>query len=221
MPVRRARSMPVVTVHRETLINPDLSSTSRLLYAVLLASLDDDDAAMAQAAALVGVEDTDGLRPCLDELVSAGVVESDDHHGHGPIVTVHELPLLPEQRTHVCVPCEDCGDCSCEHLKGLCRVCDAIRRAETRAEADIARWKRQLESGATYAIGQHAARLHRWDCSTLNSPEKSMAQLEASRPHARNGGLYWPRLPDLYTAEELRQRNVRKRRCAICGPDPL
>lgn len=221
MPVYRARTMPVVTVHRDTLLNTKLSSISRLLYAVLLASVDDDDVTMKDVAALVGVQDIGELRPYLDELIEAGVVEYADHHGQGRVVTVHQLPLLPEQRSHVCVPCEECGDCSCGYLKGLCRTCDGICRVEASAEQDIARWKQQLEGGATYAIGQHAARLHRWDCPTLNSPEKSMAQLAAARPHARNGGFYWPRLPYLFTAEELRQKNSKKRRCAICGPDPL
>ncbi|MGI5346639.1 hypothetical protein ACQEU8_00265 [Streptomyces sp. CA-250714] len=33
--------------------------------------------------------------------------------------------------------------------------------------------------------------------------------------------IFHPRLPELYTAEELRPKGCRTRRCAICGPDPL
>lgn len=132
---------------------------------------------------------------------------------------LYVTPLSPERRMHGCVPCGQCGECSCEHIEGLCRICDRIARVEDKARQDIARWKQQRDAGATYAI---ATRLHRWDCPSLSSPEKGMIQMEASRPHARKAGaLFWPRLPDLYTAQELRLKGCRRRRCAMCGPDPL
>ena len=220
MPVYRSRPLPVVTIHRETLLNPSLSATSRLLYAVLLASLD-EELSLAQVSNLVGLDSVDALDPYLDELTEAGVVEIGNHAGRGQILTVREMPEVPEQRTHACVPCEDCGDCSCEYIKGICRSCYEIRSTMRQAKEDVARWKAQLEAGATYAIGQHATRLHRWDCPTLNTPEKGMARLEEQKPYAKNGGFYWSRLPDLFTAEELRLKGTKKKHCATCGPDPL
>ncbi len=220
MAVYRSRPLPFVTMHRDTLKNASLSVTSRLLYAVLLASLD-EEMPFEQIATLVGVDDPDDLGPFLDELASVGAVEMGEHEGRGDVLTVHEMPVLPGQRTHACVPCDDCGGCSCEYIKGVCRSCYEVRSTLEQAKRDIARWKKQLEAGATYAVGQNGARLHRWDCPTLNTPEKGMARLEEQKAYAAHGGIYWSRLPDLYTAEELRQKGTRKRRCATCGPDPL
>jgi hypothetical protein len=219
MGVFRSRPLPFITVPRDVLLNGDLSPTSRLLYAVLLASLD-GEMDFAQIASLAGAPEPDDLQPYLEELRSVGVVEMGEHEGQGDVLTVHEMPIVPAQRTHVCVPCEDCGDCSCEYIKGVCQRCYNIRQVVAQAEADIARWKSQLEAGATYAIGQHATRLHRWDCSTLNTPEKGWAHLEDQKPHAQ-GGIYWSQLPLLYTADELRLKGSKKKHCAICGPDPF
>lgn len=220
MPVRRARPLPVVSVPRSTLLNGQLSPTSRLLYVVLLASLD-GDVDLDAVASLVGVADANALKPFLEELTSVGAVDLLQHLGQGEILTVHEMPLLPDQRSHPCVACEACGECSCEHTKGLCQRCDNVQRAFAEAERDIARWKSQLAAGATYALGQRASRLHRWDCSTLNNPEKGLAQLEEAKPYEPRGALSWPQLPLLYTAEELRAKGTRKKHCANCGPDPL
>jgi len=220
MAVYRSRPLPFVTVPREVLLNSDLTPTSRLLYALLLSSLD-VDMEFSQIATLAGLHHPDELAPYLDELASVGAVEMTGHEGRGDVLTVHEMPVIPQQRTHTCVPCKHCGDCSCEYIKGLCRACYEIRSTTEQAKRDIARWRQQLEAGATYAVGQHAARLHRWDCPTLNTPEKGMARLEEQKPYAKNGGYYWSRLPDLYTAEELRQKGTRKKHCGICGPDPL
>ena len=219
MPVYRSQPIPFVMVSRDILLNADLSPTSRLLYAVLLASLD-EEMDFDLTAPLVGAKDFDDLTPHLEELRAAGAVSMGDHVGRGEVLTVHELPVPPAQRTHACVPCEDCGDCSCEYIKGICQRCYNIRHVVDQAKADVDRWKAQREAGATYAIGQHATRLHRWDCPTLNTVEKSWAHLEMQKPHAQ-GGISWSRLPDLYTAEELRLRGVKKRNCATCGPDPL
>lgn len=220
MAVYRSRPLPVVTLHRDAMLNGDLSATSRLLYAILVCSLD-VDLDYEEIATLVGAKNADDLKSYLEELVSVGAVEMGEHVGKGPVLTVHEIPLVPEQRTHVCVPCEECGDCSCAYIKGICQPCYYIRDTYAQAKTDVARWKAQLEAGATYAMGQNATRLHRWDCPTLATPEKSMANLEEQKPHAKLHGVYWHRLPTLYTAEELRQKGARKRHCAICGPDPL
>ncbi|MFI0772802.1 hypothetical protein ACH4TQ_49420 [Streptomyces sp. NPDC021218] len=207
-----------MTIHQDVVLNVELSVTSRLLYVVLQARVD-DGITMEDAARSIGLEDVEQVRPFLDELVDAGVAETRPHHGRPPSALVYRSPLSQERRTHECVPCGRCGECSCEHTKGLCRICDQIGRVEEEARKDIDRWKRQRDDGATYAI---ATRLHRWDCPSLNSPEKSLAQLETSRPYARKaGGLYWLRLPNLYTAQELRLKGCRKRACAMCGPDPL
>ena len=220
MAVYRSRPLPFITVPREVLLKGDLTPTSRLLYAVLLASLD-SDMEFGEIATLVGLDSSEDLPPYLDELVKVGAVEMGDHAGRGPILTVHEMPTVPSPRTHECVPCKDCGDCSCNYIKGICQPCYYVRDVYEQARTDIARWKARLEAGATYAVGQNGARLHRWDCPTLNTPEKGMARLEEQKPYAKQGGIYWSRLPALYTAEDLRAKASRKRHCATCGPDPL
>ncbi|KIF66211.1 hypothetical protein HY68_36460 [Streptomyces sp. AcH 505] len=219
---KTSRAMPVCLVHCDTLLDPALTPTSRLLYAVLQASVEtSDDVDMERVALLVGVADEESLKPFIAELSTAGVVECVDHKNVGPAISVHQMPVVPEQRTHVCVPCEVCGECSCEYMRGICRGCDEIRRAEAQGKADVARWQGHLDAGATYAISQNGARLHRWDCSTLTTPEKSWAFFEASKAGAEHGGVNWQRLPALFTAEELRAKGSRKKHCAVCGPDPL
>ncbi|MCX5357195.1 hypothetical protein OG864_00105 [Streptomyces sp. NBC_00124] len=210
-----------MSVHQDLVLNAGLSVTSRLLYVVLQARVD-DGISLEDVAPLVGLESGEQVRPFLDELVDAGVVETRRHRGRAPGILLYQAPLSQERRTHECIGCERCGECSCEHIKGLCRICDEIERVERAAQEDVERWQRQRDARATYAIGRGAARLHRWDCPSLSSPEKSLDQLESSRPYARTAGwLHWSRLPDLYTAQELRLKGCRKRRCAMCGPDPL
>jgi hypothetical protein len=220
MAVFRSQPLPFITISRDVLLKADLSPTSRLLYAVLIASLD-ADLEFPDIATLVGLNDPDDVSPYLDELASVGAVTVAEHASRGSVLTVHEMPTVPGPRTHECVPCKDCGDCSCEYIKGICQSCYHIRNAFEQGRADIARWKARLEDGATYAIGSNGTRLHRWNCPTLNSPEKSMARLEDQKPYAKGGGIYWSRLPELYTAEELRKKGTKKRNCATCGPDPL
>ena len=210
MPVYRGRQLPWLTVDRGTVLNTALSGTSRLLYAVLLACTDtDDDSSVEHVAPLIGLQDPNELQPFLEELAHAGVVETKRHHGRPKAVRVYQTPLPMERRMRGCVPCGQCGRCSCDHAEGLCQSCDAIIQAKARAHEDVARWKRQRDAGATYAL---ATRLHRWDCTTLSSPDTLDLQ---------HGTIRWPRLPLLYTAEELRRKNCRRKRCAICGPDPL
>lgn len=218
-------SMPIVTMHRETLLNGALSTTSRLLYATLAASLDEEDRSLASVAKLLGMENVADMQPYIDELSAAGVVDHLEHAGRGRTLRVHSQPVAPEQRIHACVACEDCGECSCSYMKGICHLCHRIRRIRAEAEADIARWQRQVDEGRTYAMGSSATRLHRWDCKSLNSVEKGLESLETSIEHARKAGhlsyVHWPRLPMLYTAEELRLKGTKKRNCAMCGPEPL
>ncbi|GGU11404.1 hypothetical protein [Streptomyces lateritius] len=225
MPVRRfGRPSPVVTIDRSVLTNETLSPTARLVYALLLACLD-TDTGPDEVAHLAGLSSVDELAPFLNELEAVGAADVKDHVGAGQVITVHESPLLPEQRTHACVPCQDCGGCSCEYIKGLCRPCSHIRDIRNQARADIARWQQEVEQGKTYAIGSGGARLHRWDCSSLNTVERSVDSLEsaikAAKAGADPGYVYWPRLPKLYTAEELRLKGSKKRNCGLCGPDPL
>lgn len=82
-----------------------------------------------------------------------GAADLKDHAGRGEIITVNETPTLPEQRAHACVPCDDCGKCSCEYMKGICQDCASIRSVRQRSREDIARWKAQLDEGKTYAMG--------------------------------------------------------------------
>ncbi|MGX1025369.1 hypothetical protein RKD38_000050 [Streptomyces ambofaciens] len=219
MPIRHARPLPVATMHRDTLLDSSLSPTSRLLYAVLIAC--SDGTPLPEIAALVGILNGDSVDSYLSELEGAGVVETGDHACQRDVLTVHEMPVAPAKRSHPCVPCARCSKCSCEYEKGICRVCDEIRRVDLEAAADVARWKRQLAAGATYAIGQSGNRLHRWDCPTLNSAEKGLQRLQGAEDLAKYGAYYWSRLPNLYTAEELRLKGMRKRHCGVCGPTPV
>ncbi|MFE7111792.1 hypothetical protein ACFU98_29615 [Streptomyces sp. NPDC057575] len=225
MPMFRSRVQPVFLADRATVMNRALSPTARLVYVLLLASLDNEETGVEEVAALAGLDSAAALHSYIAELEAVGAADVKDHAGKGEIITVNETPVVPEQRTHACVPCEDCSNCSCEHLKGICRNCYEIRRIRAEAQADIARWQRQVDENKTYAIGSSATRLHRWDCQTLNGVEKGLAALEAGIEAARNNEEYayyhWPRLPMLYTAEELRLKGSKKRNCAICGPDPL
>ncbi|MFF1649866.1 hypothetical protein [Streptomyces sp. NPDC058240] len=152
-----------MVVHQNVVLDTELSVTSRFLYVVLQAQVD-DDISVKDMAPLVGLKDEQQLCPFFDELVGAGLVETRPHRGRPPGVLVYQSPLSPERRMHGCVPCGRCGECSCEHTKGICRACDEIGRVEKAAQKDVDRWKRRRDEGATYAIGRQAARLHRWDC---------------------------------------------------------
>jgi hypothetical protein len=226
MPMFRSRVQPVFLADRATVMNGDLSPTARLVYVLLLASVDSEESGPEEVAALAGLESADALRPYIAELAAVGAADVKDHAGQGEVITVNETPLVPEQRTHACVPCKDCGGCSCEYIKGICQNCYQIRSVRERSRADIARWQSQVDEGKTYAIGSSATRLHRWDCQSMNTVEKSIATMEAGIEAAREGNVehahyHWPQLPMLYTAEELRLKGTKKRNCALCGPDPL
>lgn len=214
----RPRSVPLVTVDREVFLDAGLSATARLLYIVVLAAADHVVPAK-QIPALVGLPDGEAVEPFLQELDKAGLVDLGEHLGQPLATTVSPQPRPGERRSHPCVPCEGCGECSCRYMTGRCKPCDDADRAEARLRQEVARWKAQREAGATYAKGSSGARLHRWDCPSLENPDKVMARLSEVRELSSYIGH--PRLPELFTAEELRAKGCRTRRCAICGPDPL
>lgn len=215
----RRQPVPVICASSVTILNPNISPTARLLYVVMLAAGDVDDT--DALSRLAGVVDAEALSPYLVELVDAGVVTVTDH-GHGPAATVHQAPVAPDLRVHPCKRCTECGECACEDYRynPMCQRCGHERETREDARVDIARWKRELDAGATYAIGQHSALLHRWDCASLNTVERGLAHLE------KNAGtdgsqFYWQRLPNLFSATELRVRAKRPRSCQNCKPDPL
>ncbi len=76
-------------VGRSVILDTSLTPTARLLYTVMLATLDMDDA--PDTAALVGFDSDDGLAPFLDEPVAAGVVKL-GHDGTEIVASVQELP---------------------------------------------------------------------------------------------------------------------------------
>ena len=225
MALVRFRAQPVFVVHRETVMNSDLSPTARLVYVLLLATTDSEETGVEEVAALAGLGSAEALRPYIAELEAVGAANLMDHAGQGEVISVNEIPVVPEQRTHACVPCEDCGKCSCEYIKGICQDCAAIRSVQKRSREDIARWKAQLAEGKTYAMGSSTSKLHRWDCRSLTSVEKRVEAMEVGVEAVRNGlgrsYLSWSSLPDLYTAQELRLKGTRRKRCELCGPDPL
>jgi hypothetical protein len=224
MAIVRRQPVPVICADSATVLNPDLSPTARLLYVVMLAIGDVDDT--DRLARLVGAEDVEALSPVLDELVNVGAVTVTDH-GYGPAATVHQVPVPPESRVHPCMACADCGECACADsgypgpTQGVqCYPCGHKWAVRETAQRDIARWKGELDAGATYAIGQHSTLLHRWDCQSLNTVERGLALLE-QRAAGDGSQFFWQRLPSLYTAHELRLREKRPRSCQNCKPDPL
>jgi hypothetical protein len=221
----RSRVQPVFLADRATVMNGELSPTARLVYVLLLASLDNEESGVEEVAALAGLNSAEALRPYISELEAVGAANVMDHAGQGEVITVNETPTVPEQRTHACVPCEDCGKCSCEYIKGICQDCVSIRSVRKRSREDITRWKAQLDEGKTYAMGSSTSRLHRWDCRSLTSVEKRVEAMEVGIEAVRHGHsrsyLSWPGLPSLFTAQELRAKGTRRKSCELCGPDPL
>lgn len=219
---REGRPIPVFTADRATVLNPTISPHARLLYVTLLAVLDQDEADLDAVASLVQHEA--GLAPLLEELSTAGAVTLT--HGDHLGVTVHQQPIPGEGRGHACKTCQDCGACACAAYRysgPYCDRCGAIRDQRDWAQRDIARWQAQLDAGAVYTLGSNSRLLHRWDCKSLNSPEKGLAllaEVETNLPE-HIGGDYWPRLPQLYTAEEMRAMPRRYRGCQLCKPDPV
>lgn len=211
-----ARRLPVITLHRDTLLNSGISPAGRLLYVVLLAAAE-TPISMGDLGILAGIDRSEGLQQHLDELAAAGLVTR-----HGRTVIPHPMPLVPPQTPDGCAPCSDCGRCSCfDSPSGLCLACQGLRSERAKGVQDTARWKRELEAGATYTLGQAGNRLHRWDCHTLNSPDKALARLGEFQPEdADHGGeARWDRLPDLLTAHQVRSLSAQKPSCQLCKPE--
>jgi hypothetical protein len=68
--------LPVVTLHRDTLLNAGISPASRLLHVVLLAAA--DTTGSGDVGALAGIDGLGGPRQHLDELAAAGLVTRHD-----------------------------------------------------------------------------------------------------------------------------------------------
>jgi hypothetical protein len=215
-----ARRVPVIAADSRTILDTGISPTARLLYVVLLAfqAADISDPALARA---VGIDEGDELGPYLDELTAAGVIDVIDHSRVGVRITAHQVAVAPAERVHACRSCPDCDACVCEAYRCLpyCEHCGSMREARQEAEKDIARWQAKLDAGGVYALGQHATKLHRWDCKLLNTVERGLALLEELEAGGVSQGGFWPRLPDLYTVEEMRARPKRLPSCQSCKPD--
>ncbi|WBP91963.1 hypothetical protein [Kitasatospora cathayae] len=167
----------------------------------------------------------------IDELARARMFMRVHHRGEPqPTLLIATEPM---DRAEECTPCEDCDLCGCPYWDrpaGLCRRCTSIRTARAAAERDIQRWRADVDRGCTYALGANGRLLHRWDCSSLNTVEDGLHGLEkfeASPPKSRDEDPYgfdrahWPKLPLLFTAEEMRARPRRRRGCQRCKPDPV
>lgn len=220
--ISEGRSIPVICADSRTILDTAISPTARLLYVVLLAF---HTAAVADPAlrTAVGLDSGADLAPYLDELTAAGVAEVIDHRGIGTRITVHQVAAPAPDRVHACKTCPDCDVCVCEayHCLPYCDHCGSMREARLQAEKDIARWQAQLDAGGIYALGQHATKLHRWDCKSLNTVERGLARLEELEADGSSYGGYWARLPDLFTPEQMRARPRRLPGCQACKPDPV
>lgn len=108
----------VVLVDAVTLLNQDLSPTARLTYAVLASNQQVDEGSdtfdLDRTARAVGLANSDALLPVLAELTAVGVLED---HGLGLVLSVN-LEAIPPANQQACVPCDDCGQCSCGGLQG-------------------------------------------------------------------------------------------------------
>lgn len=224
MQIIRHGSASYFTAHSQLVLDNRISPTARLLYVVLLARLDEPDnpRSFSGLAPVLGLEDDAELAPLIDELDAAGVVDRTVHHGQEPSTQIYIAPAQGT-RTTTCQPCRECGLCACptsHGVNGQCRVCWSREQIRRQADEDIARWQQLLDAGAVFAYGQHSRLLHRWDCALLNQPDKSQLALEESLADPDSPG-HWPRLPDLYTASELRRKKHRRKPCQNCKPDPL
>ncbi|MFI5530225.1 hypothetical protein ACIA8O_16930 [Kitasatospora sp. NPDC051853] len=214
----------VLAPDSRALLDGGLTPRARLLYATLIAARSADGVGPAECQTLAGLTDPTAARQAMDELVAEGlVVRTDPADGTGE--TEPAAPAGPTVRVrgtalHECRACRDCGECACPSWNTMrCWSCWRAKCVRDEARADIARWRRQREAGATYAYGRSGSRLHRWDCPTLLTVEDNLATMEESltRPHGQG---YWRRLPQLYTAEELRRKTKVRRFCLTCAPEP-
>lgn len=227
-----------VTVPEQVVLDSELSALSRLAYVVLttLAGTELRTGALAEAPALLGLDGADALAPLLDELVDYGVLSCLVHRGSSePVFKLHRARLAADDPARSCDECLTCRGCACRlsykaARQTECGRCRTRRQAYARAEQDIARWQADLDRGCTYAHGHAGRLLHRWDCATLNSVDKSREALETSLeqwglgeddPYGDGFGYDWPALPQLFTAEELRAKPTRRRSCQSCKPDPV
>ncbi|WP_176711322.1 GIY-YIG nuclease family protein [Streptomyces sp. PTY087I2] len=144
-----------VLVDAVTLLNQDLSPTARLAYAVLAADqLVDVGSAtfdLEHIARTVGLADSDALLPVLAELTAVGVVDEREHHGLGLALSVN-LEAIPPANQQPCVPCDDCGQCSCGGLRGVCQPCSEARASRV-PEAERAN---EMDSRWVYAVSTEA-----------------------------------------------------------------
>ena len=125
-------------------------------------------------------------------------------------------------RFHICNMCVDCGECACE-TGDYCHDCKNIRYNNETAGKEVDRWQSQLDAGCIYVVSDKSRLLHRWDCKTLNSPERGMNfmhDMELQYPD-EPWRRYWPRLPELKTPEQVRSMPRRYRGCQLCKPDPV
>lgn len=138
-----------------TLLNQDLSPTARLTYAVLTADQQVDEGSdtfdLDHIARVVGLADSDALLPVLAELTAVGVVDKREHHGLGLVLSVN-LEAIPPTDQQPCVPCDDCGQCSCSGLRGVCQPCSEVRASRV-PEAESTN---EMDSRWVYAVSTEA-----------------------------------------------------------------
>lgn len=126
-------------------------------------------------------------------------------------------------RIHTCRRCIDCGECACEMGGRYCHGCGNVRANNETAQKEMSRWQSQLDAGCVYIVSDKSRLLHRWDCKTLNSPERGMnfmRDMELQYPD-EPWRRYWPRLPELKSPEQVRAMPRRYRGCQLCKPDPV
>ncbi|MFB7560598.1 GIY-YIG nuclease family protein [Streptomyces brevispora] len=99
----------------------------------------------------MGLADSDALLPVLAELTAVGVVDKREHHGLGLVLSVN-LEAIPPADQQPCVPCDDCGQCSCSGLRGVCQPCSEVRASRV-PEAESTN---EMDSRWVYAVSTEA-----------------------------------------------------------------
>ncbi|MFF5553367.1 GIY-YIG nuclease family protein [Streptomyces olivaceoviridis] len=154
--IRIYRRYPnAVLVDAVTLLNQDLSPAARLTYAVLAADQavdeDSDTFDMNRVARVVGLADSDALQPVLAELIAVGAIDQREHHGLGLALSVN-LEAIPPASQQPCVPCDDCGQCSCGDRSGVCQACSEVRASRVPEQENT----NEIDSRWVYAVSTEA-----------------------------------------------------------------
>lgn len=99
----------------------------------------------------MGLADSDALQPVLAELIAVGAIDKREHHGLGLVLSVN-LEVIPPASQLPCVPCDDCGQCSCGDRSGLCQACSEVQASRVPEKEST----KEIDSRWVYAVSTEA-----------------------------------------------------------------